>query len=211
MIVFGVSPRPLRRASPCGDTAWAMSREVVRKPVTVGAQSRPSIEERLILPFPRFSEFLIRALGRLWDRLPSRSRLRKAILRRYIRVGFDAINRDDFEAVAALYHPNVEFITPPELAGLGFDARIHGLQERIRVQRTWNAEWGGFRFEPKEIIDPSDGRVILIGRVRGSGLASQAAVENEWGNILTISAGKVIREEPLFSHREALEAAGLRE
>jgi hypothetical protein len=60
------------------------------------------------------------------------------------------------------------------------------------------------------MLDLGD-RLLFVGRIKGSGLSSGAGFETAWANLLTLSAGRVIREEPFFDHREALEAAGLRE
>jgi len=54
-------------------------------------------------------------------------------------------------------------------------------------------------------------RVVCVGRVKGSGLSSGAAFESGWACLFTIRAGRVIREQPFFDRREALEAAGLSE
>jgi hypothetical protein len=60
------------------------------------------------------------------------------------------------------------------------------------------------------LIDLGD-RLLILGRVKGSGLRSGAPFDDQWANLLTISAGRVIREQPFFSHHEALDAAGLSE
>jgi ketosteroid isomerase-like protein len=122
----------------------------------------------------------------------------------------EATNRGDYEAAFALYHPDVELITPPQLIGLGEDSLYRGREERTAFQRKWTAEWGRFEFEVQEIIDLGD-CLVLIGRMAGSGLSSGAAFESEWANLLTLSAGRVVREQYFPAHAEALEAAGLSE
>lgn len=189
------------------DTAHAMAgknREVVRQPLAVAARSRRRIDERLGLRFPRALAFL----ARMGLRLPPRSRLRQALVRRVVQLGYEATNREDYEAVFMLYHPNVEHTTPPLFAGLGNESVTHGREERVRFQRRWSAEWGEVRFEPEEVVDLG-GRVLVVGRVKGSGLRSGASVENEWAQLFTLSAGRVIREQAFIDHGEAFEAAGL--
>jgi ketosteroid isomerase-like protein len=109
-----------------------------------------------------------------------------------------------------LYHPDVEFITPPTLVGLGFDPVYRGPERRSEFQRGWVAEWGEMRFEPKEMLDLGD-RVLFVGRVSGSGVSSGAAFESDWACLFTVSAAQVIREQPFFDLGEALEAVGLSE
>ena len=60
------------------------------------------------------------------------------------------------------------------------------------------------------MIDLGD-RVLVVGRVKGSGLSSGAAVDSEWADLFTVSAGRVIREQVFFDHAEGLEAAGVSE
>ena len=180
--------------------------EIVRQPVVIGAQSRRRLEERLAVRFPA----ALALVSRLVLRLPPRSRLRQALIRRSVRSGFEALNRGDYELPFAFYDPEGELITPPQLVGLGFDPLYHGRGQRIAFQRKWIAEWGEFRFEPKEIIDLGD-RVLLVGRIKGSGPSSGAAFDDQWANLLTVSAGRIVTERAFFDHAEALEAAGLSE
>ena len=107
-----------------------------------------------------------------------------------------------------LYHPDIEFITPPGLAGLGFETVFRGREARFDFQRRWNADWGEMRFEPDEMLDLGN-RLLFIGRVKGSGVSSGAAFESEWAVLFTVSAGRLVREQPFFDRAEALEAAGL--
>jgi ketosteroid isomerase-like protein len=180
--------------------------EVVRQPIAVRAHTRRRLEERLGLRFPRALALLVRSVLRLRPR----SRLRQELIRRGVQLGFEAVNRGDYEAAFMLYHPEVEHTTPPLFAGLGVESVTRGREERVRFQRRWSAEWGEVRFEPEEIIDLSDGRVLALGRAKGIGLGSGAAFENERANLGTHSAGRVIREQVFTDHAEGLEAAGLR-
>jgi ketosteroid isomerase-like protein len=180
--------------------------EVVRQPVAVRAQSRRRLEERLALRFPRLLALVARAV---W-RLPPRSRLRQATIGRAVQLGTEATNRGDYEAAFGLYHPDCEAIFPPQIIGLGEDPLYRGREGRIGVQRRWTAEWGELRFEPEEVID-LDPRVLVIGRMKGSGVCSGAAFDNDWAVLLTISAGRVIRDQLFIDHGEAFEAAGLSE
>ena len=86
-----------------------------------------------------------------------------------------------------------------------------GLEARVRFQRQWNDEWGDFRIYPEEVIDLADGRLLVVGRMEGSGLSSGAAVVNEWAVLYRLSAGRVVREQIFFDPGGALEVVGLRE
>jgi ketosteroid isomerase-like protein len=180
--------------------------EAVRQAIAVRAHSRRRWEERLGLRFPGALAFVARA----FSRLPTRSRLRRTLVRRYTRAALEATNRGDYEAGFLFHHPDVELIASGTFITLGYAPVYHGREERRRFQERWHAEWGEFRFEPEELVDLGD-RVLVIGRVTGSGLSSGVAVDNDWVDLLTISAGRVIREQVFFDRAEALETAGLSE
>ena len=181
--------------------------EIVRHPLTVSPSSRRRLEERAGLRFPGIRALLLQSA---W-RLPLRSRLRQALLRRVVQSGLEAVNRADFEVAFAVYDSEVELISDPRLTALGFERVYRGREERIRFQERWTAERGDFQFAPGELVDLGDGRLFASGRIVGSGLSSGAGFDGDWACLWTISAGRVIREQFFFDRSDALEAAGLRE
>jgi ketosteroid isomerase-like protein len=132
------------------------------------------------------------------------------MLRHIVQVGFEAINRGDFEAAFALYGPEIEVIEPPEAMGLGLNPLSRGREGRIRVQQRWHAEWGELRFEPEELIDLGD-CLLVVSRMKGRGLSSGAAFDTDIANVLVISDGRVIREQIFLDRAKAIEAAGVEE
>ena len=64
--------------------------------------------------------------------------------------------------------------------------------------------------EPEEIVDVG-GRFLLLGKITASGLSSGAGMVTEWGNLVTMEAGRIIREQLFFDRAEAVNAAGLPE
>src|SRR5438093_821486 len=135
--------------------------EVVRQPITVRAHSRRRLDESLAMRFPRALAFLARAY---W-RLPPRSRLRQAIIRRAAQLSAEAINRGDYEAAFGLWHPDCESIFPPQMTMLGDQPGTRGREDRVRFQRSWSVEWGEVRFEPEEVFDLGD-RLLGVGRIK---------------------------------------------
>src|SRR2546423_1851741 len=115
--------------------------EVVRRPLMVRGQLRRSPDEWFLVRFPA----ALALAARLGWRLRPRYRLRQALIGRAARLGLEASNRHDFEAAFAFHHPEVEYVTPPQLVPLGLDEVYRGLKARIDVQRIWNAEWGAFQ------------------------------------------------------------------
>ena len=181
--------------------------KVIRMPMGVGRSTHRRMEERVALRFPR----LLNLGARTALRLPRRSRLRQALLRRAFRLGWEAHNRGDYEAGFVFYHPDVEAIFPSELSSIGSLSDSHGREERTRLQVKWGEEWGEFRFEPEELIDLGDGRFCTVGRVAGTGSASGVASDSDWAVLHVIAAGQVIREEVFLDRNQALETAGLSE
>jgi ketosteroid isomerase-like protein len=180
--------------------------EVVQQPLTLKARPRRRLEERLGLRFPRVLALVAKAV---W-RLPRRSRLRRALMRHAVASGWEAFNRGDLEATFALYHPHVESTFDPGLIAVGLEG-ARGRDERIAVQRQGLAGFREFRFESEALIDLGDARLLLIGRMKRSGFESGAAFDNDWAALLTVAAGRVIREQIFLNRAEALEAVGLRE
>jgi hypothetical protein len=120
--------------------------EVVRQPFAVKARSRRGVEERIYLRFPSVVTFVTRAF---W-RLSPRSRPRRALLLRVSQLGFDALNRGDFASSFMLYHPHIEFITPPSFVALGFDPVYRGREGRSEFQRGWTANGARCASSPKK-------------------------------------------------------------
>ena len=191
-----------------------MSREnvdVVRQPLRVRPGARRSWEGWIAVGFPRIAAFLWLTPNRVWRSLPPGSWLRRAMSRRYLRLGFEAYNRDDLQVATMGFAPDGESIYGPGLVSIGsFDPVVRGPEARRNAHRRWRAEWGDFRFEPEEVIDLADDRVLVVGRLAGIGSSSGATVDSDWALLLTFR-GLLIREEAYLDRREALEAVGLRE
>jgi ketosteroid isomerase-like protein len=182
------------------------SREVVRQRVALRASRRRRLLERFCLRFPRLGERLMHAV---LVRNPN-STIRRTVVRLTVRWALEAVNRGDHEAAFAVLPPDYETITPPELAGLGLEPTYRGRDGRLSMQLAWMRDLGEFEQEAEEVIDTGD-RIILLGRMMGTGLSSGANFESEVAYVLTVSGGRVVREELFRSHTEALEAAGLPE
>jgi hypothetical protein len=83
--------------------------EVVRKPLRANQRSSRTLDMRLLLRFPGLAV----AYLRLIDKLPPRSRLRQAAVWRGIRLGVEAYNRRDLDAVAIAFHPDLKYYPLP--------------------------------------------------------------------------------------------------
>jgi hypothetical protein len=107
---------------------------------------------------------------------------------------------------AAHYHPDFEDITARQLVELGFDPVYRGHREGIRYRQQRGEEWGEFDVKPEELFDLGDNRMLLIGRGEGRSLTSSVPLAIDWCFLLTVSAGRVRREELFFDRGEAFRA-----
>jgi ketosteroid isomerase-like protein len=180
--------------------------EIVRQPVVVRPASRRRPDEWLLGAFSP----VLGLLARVVARLPPRSRFRQAMLRRVVEIGFEATNRGDYRLPFSVYHRDCECSFPPQLATLGVDPEVRGREARIRFQERWSDDWGEFRLQPNEVIDLGN-RLLLIGRIRGTGSSSGASIDNDWAVLFEIAGGQMVREQIFLDHAKALEAAGLSE
>jgi ketosteroid isomerase-like protein len=179
--------------------------EIVRQPITIRPRRRRGLQERLLIRLPG----LFVLANRAWLALPPKSGLRRRLLRRNVELSAAANNRGDFEVGFALYTEQTEMVPPSSAASLGMDP-TRGRAERISFEREWRADWGEFVYALEELYDLGD-RLLVMGRMKGSGHSSGAGFDVEWADLFHLSGGRIAREQVFFDHAEALEAVGLSE
>ena len=125
-----------------------------------------------------------------------------------VRSAYRAVNRGDFEAVAAVLHPEVEW--HPYLGAL--EGKIYRGPDAIRTMwSTLGESFGGtLQVEVRELIDCGE-QVVVVVEARGTGSGSGAEVEQRWAQLVTMRDGLVGRVDPFPDRGAALEAAGLSE
>jgi ketosteroid isomerase-like protein len=176
--------------------------EVVRVPMALKQHSRRRLVERLIVRFPG----LVGPIAALVWRLPSRPR--RAIAHRFIRIGWEAFNREDLDAVFLLYEPDCQCSWDSRFPTVGLESTIHGREARMAAQRRINSEWKDLTFHPQELIFYGD-RVISVGRMRAVGLTSGVPTDVDWVADFTVRGGRVAHERITVDHAEGLAQAGL--
>ena len=182
--------------------------QVVRKPLRVRERWSRKLDQRLSLRFPR----LFAAYARLIGRLSPDSRLRQAAVGRATRLGLEAFNRRDLDALRVGYHPDFEFHPPREAVEAGLvDSYYRGWTRNLTYISDWSEVWGAdLRLEPVELIDLGD-RLVWLAVLPGRAQASGVALSEKWAAVGTLKDGKVIRQQDFLDHAEALEAVGLSE
>jgi ketosteroid isomerase-like protein len=180
----------------------------VRKPLRVRERSRRTLDQRLALRFPR----LTAPVFRLIDRLPPGSRLRQAVLSRAVRLGAEAYNRRDLDAVVIAYHPELEYCPARNWVEAGFFEPCYRGAEGYRKYVAITAEVFGAEvyFKPVELIDLGD-RIVMLANVPMRAQASGVPLIEAFAYVSTMKDGRVIRLQEYYDHAEALAAVGLSE
>ena len=125
-----------------------------------------------------------------------------------VRAGFGmVVIPGDPEALIAATHPGFEM----HLVGVGGEPVYYVGESGIReFFRDVSLSWESFQFKATDVRDLGD-RVLVLGDVRGRGRASGVEVNDRWGWIVELRAGKAVSVRGFLDQGEALEAAGLRD
>jgi ketosteroid isomerase-like protein len=123
-----------------------------------------------------------------------------------IRRGFEAFNRGDREAWLELCEPDFETVPSPDWPEQ--DA-IRGRVAAWDFFAAVNEAWEGSPYEPVEVVDVGDGRVIVRLRREMRGKASGAAVIYDYWLVATVREGRAARIDWFETGSQAFAAAGL--
>jgi hypothetical protein len=169
---------------------------------------RRTLDQRLLLRFPRLTAAYVRLIGKL---RPG-SRLRQAAIGRGIRLGVEAYNRRDLDAAVVgwepgfAYHPGIDWVQ----AGL-VEPCYRGLEGYRRyVTAADEAAGGELYLKSVELIDLGD-RLLILADAPVRGQARSPTPTDPFAALTTLRNGRVIHAQEYFDHTDALEAAGLRE
>jgi ketosteroid isomerase-like protein len=119
------------------------------------------------------------------------------------RLGFEAYNAGDYEALARLLHPEVELHADGELIN-GGDYRGH--EGFMRWNSEWTEAWERFRIEPRS-VEAIGGRYVVADThqvARGAGSGIEVEMDVFW--IFEVGDGHVLRMH-LYPSRDRADAA----
>lgn len=111
---------------------------------------------------------------------------------------------DQEESAREFIAADVEYVNPPYAVEPG---TRHGRKSFSVVRGTYE----DFEIRVEHVIDAGDEVVVVLARYSGTGRGSGVPVEGEHGYVWTVRDGMAVHFRWFQSHREALEAAGLRE
>src|SRR5688572_21981379 len=95
-----------------------------------------------------------------------------------VRRSFEAVNRGDAEALAALCHEEVEFVS---MLTAVEESSYRGKDAWETYFRDMGAIWEGWRATGIEILDAGDERLVSVFRMVGTGKLSGAPIEQPVG------------------------------
>ena len=126
------------------------------------------------------------------------------------KVGLEAWNRRDIDALLKVLDPEVEWHpTLPVLLG-GEGAVYRGHDGARRWLRDQTETFAHVHIEVRRIEDLGD-RILSTGRLTARGRASGASIESPHAVLVDMKNGKATLIRTYLDIDEALEAAGLRE
>jgi ketosteroid isomerase-like protein len=114
---------------------------------------------------------------------------------------YDAWGRK--ESTRALVSADLEYVNPSYAVEPG----IRRGRKSLRLVRD---TYEDFEIDVETILDAGDETVVVLAQFSASGSASGVPVAGEHGYVWTVRDGLAVRFQWFNSHREALEAAGLR-
>jgi hypothetical protein len=182
--------------------------EIARRPLRARDLSGRTLDQRLLLRFPRLTAAYVRVVGRL----SAGSRLRQAAIRRGVRLGVEAYNRRDLEAAVVGWDPGFEYYPGREWVEDGLvESCYRGLEGYRRYAELADGIAGGKLYLRRvELIDLGE-RVLILADAPTHAQAGDAPPSDPFATLAELKDGRVIRAQEYFDHAEALEAAGLRE
>ena len=178
----------------------------VRTPIGPDARlpTRRTLDERLMVRFPG----VWAALSRAVNRLPPRSRLRRALLQRNALSGWGAWVRGDLDLCLVRFAPEYHYDPPREwlIAGMPTVYRGHA------GMREWAADlheaWEFLDHKPLEVVD-AGGCAAFLCQIRLRARTSGIELDSRLGQVFWIERGLIVRESDFSDWDEALRAAGV--
>ncbi|CAN5435656.1 hypothetical protein BH20ACT15_BH20ACT15_01080 [soil metagenome] len=176
----------------------------------IGPRPRPALDERLHIRFP--VAFRAGAAGVF--ALSHGSRLRAEVLVRTTTLSYQAQNRGDWRFAVIPYGDDSELRNVPIKGG---GDRVAVVQDLYRGREgaeqlldDWTEPWESTRFEPRELIDAGDGRLLVLSLIHTKGRGSGLEVTERLAQLIEFRRGWVARQSNwLGSWDEGLAAIGL--
>jgi ketosteroid isomerase-like protein len=123
-----------------------------------------------------------------------------------VRTILEAWNRRDMDAITPYLHADFEWVEHD--AGLESVPVRRGASALDEVTAGLDENLADYRAEVVDVVEIEAGRAIAVTRESGQGATSGAGFSTEFGYVLTLRDGKVVRIEAYRDPRDAFGAVG---
>jgi ketosteroid isomerase-like protein len=124
-----------------------------------------------------------------------------------VRAIIDSLNRRNLDQAVEAAHEDFEADWSNSIAP---HRGVYRGRERAReLFEAFLEAWEEFQWDPQELVEVDDSRVLVVSRVRGRGRGSGVEVDASGAQLWTISGGQVRGVKLYQSKAEALEAVGV--
>jgi ketosteroid isomerase-like protein len=162
---------------------------------------RRTIDEHLLVRWP----WLYVRLARAFERMPPRSRIRRALLRRGVHSAWGAWSRGDLDLVLTRYAPDAVLDAVPNMIAAGMPPTYEGHEGIRRLAADWREAWEEMSVVPLEVLDFGDCVLTYArGRVQARGLDIE--FEYDVYSVVWWERGLVVRHRDYTDREEALRA-----
>jgi ketosteroid isomerase-like protein len=192
------------------EALWRRRQTTPRENARIGIARRHqrSMAERLAVLFPGVARHMVAWVGRLWQSLPDRSRLRRRLAEFAVARSYAAFNRRDVHLLAVLHHPDcvIDLSHVPDWPEESIYRGRDGLQ---RYLSDWHDVWGEVEYLPRSMTDLGNG-VLIESEMRAVGEASGIELKKTFTQVTESRNGMTWRIANYWDREEALQAVGLR-
>ena len=124
-----------------------------------------------------------------------------------IREAYRRVNEGGFAAIVDLIDPGFEMDAPQGVES----SQAHDKEGLREWFRKMGEIWEELRFDPKEMTDLDDERVLAVAHTWARASGSRIEISQDLTHVWTLRDCKVIRLSTYSTKAEALEAVGLSE
>lgn len=129
-----------------------------------------------------------------------------AVRRELVERAFEAFNQREIDAIESIFDPDVEAI--PLMAQI--EKTVYRGYSGIREwYEHLEGHWAALTAEIHSIHEAPDGRVVVLGRLCGTGRSSKVEVDASVGWLIGFREGRIDHVHTYMDRPKALRAAGL--
>ncbi len=151
-----------------------------------------TMQQRLGVRWPGLAQRMTASVMRR----PVGSRLRRIMLLRAARDGFDAWTRGDLDAASFLDDPALETrVEQSSEIPVGFDPVYHGAEGHCRVMEIWDEAWKSWRGGVTDVFEVGQDQILGVSQMFAEGFASGVELEAWGAGLYTFRHGKLVRLE----------------